>query len=119
MASTLCPKWLTIFVKRLKILYGSDHTILFKFHPAYSSNYLSNNVWRDFRLLMSASAVNMSFKLFPATVANADIGSLMSLHILFDKCLDRMPVKFEENCMVQTTRNFERLDEKTFFFFFF
>ena len=32
MASTLCQKLLTIFVKRHKILYGSDHTILFNFH---------------------------------------------------------------------------------------
>ena len=32
MASVLCQKWLTIFVKKLKILYSSPHTILFKFH---------------------------------------------------------------------------------------
>ena len=58
------------------------------------SRYLSNNVWRDFRLLMSASAmvyikcpigktlfaVNLPLKLFRTTVANADIGSLKPLH---------------------------------------
>ena len=32
MASTLCQKWLTIFVKKPNILYGSDHTVLFKLH---------------------------------------------------------------------------------------
>ena len=33
----------------------------------------------------SIFAVNLPLKLFPATVANADIGSLKSLHTLFDK----------------------------------
>ena len=32
MASTLCQKLLTIFVKKHKILYGLNHTILFKFY---------------------------------------------------------------------------------------
>ena len=38
--------------------------------------------------------------------------SLKSLYILFDKYLDHMLVKFEQNCMVQTTRNFELFDKK-------
>ena len=85
------------------------------------SKYLSNNEWRDLRLSMSASAndnikypigksifaVNLPLKLSPTTAANADIGSLRSLHTLFDKYLDHMLVKFEQNCMVQTTQNFE------------
>ena len=41
-------------------------------------------------------------KTLPATVANANIGSLKSLHTLFDKYLDHMLVKFEQNCMVRT-----------------
>ena len=41
----------------------------------------------------SIFAVNLPLKLFPATV-NADIGSLKSLHTLFDKYLDHMLVKF-------------------------
>ena len=41
------------------------------------------------------------------TIADADIGSLKSLHILFDKYLDHMLVKFEQNCMVGTVHNFE------------
>ena len=57
-------------------------------------------------------AVNLLLKLSPATVANADIGSLKSLHTLFDTYLDHMMVKFEQNCMVQTTRHFELFDKK-------
>ena len=64
--------------------------------------HLSNNVWRDFRLSMSALATvarksfNAKFTAkidFPLgyfilpliTIADADIGSLKSLHTLFDK----------------------------------
>ena len=32
------------------------------------------------------------------TIADADIGSLKSLHTLFDKYLEHMLVKFEKNC---------------------
>ena len=63
----------------------------------------------------SIFAVNLPFKLFPATVANADIGSLKSLHTLFDKYLDHMLAKFEQNYMVQPTRNFELFDKKRVF----
>ena len=61
-------------------------------------------------------AVNLPLKLFPATVANADIGSLKSLHTLFGMYLDHMLVKFEQNRMVQTTQNFELFDGKNTFF---
>ena len=40
--------------------------------------------------------VNFPLKLFPATVANDDIGSRKSLHTLFDKYLDHMLVEFEQ-----------------------
>ena len=63
----------------------------------------------------SIFAVNLPLKLFPLTVANADIGSLKSLHKLFDKYLDHMLVKFEHNRMVQTTRNFELFDKNRVF----
>ena len=36
------------------------------------------------------------------TIADADIGSLNSLHTLFDKYLVHMLVKFEQNRMVRT-----------------
>ena len=55
----------------------------------------------------------MTLKLFRATVANADTGSLKSLHTLFDKYLDHMLVKFEQNRMVRTIRNFELFGKKT------
>ena len=90
------------------------------------SKYLSNKVWKDFRFSRLASAmvilkcqvgksifaVNLPLKLFRATVANADIESLKSLHTLFDTYLDHMLVKFEQNCISQTTRNFELFDKK-------
>ena len=53
----------------------------------------------------------MPLKVFPAAVANADIGSLKSLHT-FKKKLYQMLVKFEQNRMVQTTRKFELFDKK-------
>ena len=60
----------------------------------------------------SVSALNLPLKLFPATVANANIGSLKSVCSLFAKYLDHMLGKFEQNCMVQTTRSFELFDKK-------
>ena len=63
----------------------------------------------------SIFAVNLPLKLFTATVANADIGSQKSLHTLFDTYLDHMLVEFEQNCMVQTTRNLELYDKKPIF----
>ena len=44
---------------------------------------------------------------FYVTIADADIGSLKSLHTLFVKYLDHMLVKFEQNRMVRTIPNFE------------
>ena len=63
----------------------------------------------------SLFAVNLPLKLFSATVANAGIGSLKSLHAFLKKCLYHMPVKFEQNCMVQTTQNFELFDKSQIF----
>ena len=39
---------------------------------------------------ISVFAENLPLKLFPAAVANADIGSLKSLHTLFDKYLNHI-----------------------------
>ena len=60
----------------------------------------------------SIFAVNLPLKLSPATVVNAEIGSLTSLHTLFDKYLDHILEKFDQNCKVQTTRNFQLFDKK-------
>ena len=54
-----------------------------------------------------------SDRVFYVTIAEADIGSLKSLHTLFDKYLDHMLVKFErKNRMVRTIQNFELFDQK-------
>ena len=45
-------------------------------------------------------------------ITDADIKSLKSLHTLFDKYLDHMLVKFEQNRMVQTIQYFELFDKK-------
>ena len=51
-----------------------------------------------------------TFKTLPAaTVANAGIGSLKSLHILFDKYLGHMLVQFEQNRRDRTIQNFDVL----------
>ena len=60
-------------------------------------------------------AVNLPPKLFHATVCNSDIGSLKSLHTFLTKCLFHMLVKFEQNRMVQTARNFELFDKNVGF----
>ena len=48
----------------------------------------------------------LSDRAFYVTIADADIGSLKSLHKLFNKYLDHMLVKFEQNRMVWTIQNF-------------
>ena len=120
MASTLCQKLLTIFVKKNKILYGSANTILFKFHQRVvsimerllTSNVSIRNGNIKYPIGKSIFAVNLSLKLFRAVVANADIESLKSLHTFLKKCLYHILVKFEQNRMVQTTRIFELLNKK-------
>ena len=42
----------------------------------------------------------------------ADIESVKPLHTLFDKHLDHILLKFEQNCMVWTKQNFELFDKK-------
>ena len=53
------------------------------------------------------------FDPFSATVANADIRSLKSLHTFLKEYLYHMEVKFKQSRMVQTARNFELFDKKT------
>ena len=57
----------------------------------------------NIRYLIGKSIFAVNFlKVSPATIANADIGSLKSLHT-FGKYLDHMLVKFEQNLMAETT----------------
>ena len=89
-------------------------------------NFL-RNVWRDFRLSMSALAmvagksfnskftakIDFSIMYFILPIsADADIDSLKSLHTLFVKYLDHMLVKFEQNHMVPTLQNIELFDKR-------
>ena len=60
----------------------------------------------------SIFAVNLLLKLFHVTVASADNESLKALHIFLKKHLYHMLVKFEQNRMVPTARNFELFDKK-------
>ena len=78
----------------------------------YTSKFSISNGNIKHLIGKSIFAVNVPFKLFPAIDANADIRSLKSLHTLFNKYLDHKLVKFQQNCMVQTTRNFEPFDKK-------
>ena len=50
--------------------------------------------------------VNLQLKLFRITVANADIGSLKFLIRSIEKKLYHMLVKFEQNCMDETTQKY-------------
>ena len=65
----------------------------------------------------SIFAVNLKLKLFRVTVADADIGSLKSLHTFLKKYLYHLVVKFKQNHMVRTTRNCELFDKKKQGFF--
>ena len=53
----------------------------------------------------------------PYHIADADIGSLKSLRTLFDKYLDHMLVKYEQNRLIQSIHNFELFDKKWFTIF--
>ena len=54
----------------------------------------------------------LPLKLLRATVANADTGSLKSLHHYFDTYLDHMLARFEPNNIVQDVQNFGLFDLK-------
>ena len=82
----------------------------------YTSNVSISNDNIKCLIEVSIFAVNLTLKLFRATVANADIGGQKSLHIFLKKCLYHMVVKFEQNRTIQTKRNFELLDKKQVFY---
>ena len=46
------------------------------------------------------------------TITDVDIGNLKSLYTLFDKYLNHMPVKFEQNRMIRNIKNFELFGKK-------
>ena len=122
------PKWRQQFVKNgfkkhdflvknLKISCHLDHTILFKFHQHEVQTFLKECMERlkTFDVSISNGSREtferqiycenlFSDRVFYVTIADADIWSLKSLHTLFDKYLDHMLVKFEQNRMVWTVQ---------------
>ena len=120
-ASTLCQKFLTIFfVKKHVVVWFGPYDFV-QISPACGPNtyQIMYGETLDFQcqhqqcpIWKSIFAVNLPLKLFRATVDNADIGNLKSLHTFLKNCLYHMLVKFEQNRMVQTTRKFELFDEK-------
>ena len=84
------------------------------------------NVCGNFRPPMSALASSMEelklqiycknliFRLIWhfITIADPDIGSIKSFHLLSVKHLDQILVNFEQNRMVRTIENFELFDRK-------
>ena len=89
--------------KILKMSYISYGTIGSNF-----TSMLSNNIWRDFRLSISASLMatinfcsKIAIKVFSATISNAYTGSLNFYHTLFNTYLDNFLAKFQPNRMVQ------------------
>ena len=114
------------FVKKLKSKLCTFGTIQFDSNfPSIWIKYLSNNVRRNLRLLVSAFAtvarknfngkytakIDFSHRAFYVTVTDADIGSRKpATHI--HEYLDRMLVKFEQNCMIQNIQNLELFCQK-------
>ena len=76
------------------------------YEKSFDSNFSINNGNIKCPIGKSIFAVNLPLKLFCATVAKTDIGSLKSLHTFLKNCLYHMLVKFEQNRMIQTTQNF-------------
>ena len=108
MAPTLCQKW--FYKTRFFLSCSLDHTILFKF-PSIWYKHSLRNVWRNFRLPMSALAtvaekftpkIDFPIGYFILPLLILDIESLKSLHTLFYKYLDHMLVEFKQNRMVRT-----------------
>ena len=55
--------------------------------------------------------------MFYVTIADSDFGSLKSLHLLFDKYLDHMQVRFKQNRIVGTIQIYSFLTKKWWAFF--
>ena len=80
-----------LFASKVSISYGSTETFWW---DIYCKNLFSD---RAFYVTI--------------IIADTDIGSLKSLHTLFDKYFDHMLVKIEQNRMVRTIQNFVLFDK--------
>ena len=110
--TSFCQKSKKFFTSRT-VQFGSNLDNMW-------SKYVSNNVCKGFRLPAPAFArvARKSFNgkfycknwfsdraSFFIFITDADIGSLKSLHTLFDNYLDHMLVKFEQNHVVRNILN--------------
>ena len=64
------------------------------------------------RVLMPKQQKLISDREFYVAIVDADMGSLKSFHTLFDKYLDHMLVKFEQNRMARSVQIFVLFDKK-------
>ena len=71
-----------------------------------SLSALAKVAWKNFN---GKFTTNIDFPIghFYVIIADAEIGSRKSLHILFDKYLVHMLVKFKQNRMVRTIQGFQ------------
>ena len=111
MTSTLCQELLTIFLSKSTkfcmvqtIRFCSNSTSMWsKYHIIYGESLdfqcQHHNANIKCPIGKSIFAINLPLKLFRATIANADLGSLKSLHTFLEDCL-YMLVEFVQNTFV-------------------
>ena len=90
-------------------MYSLNHTILFKFHQ-HVIQILIEIAGKSFKSKFTAK-IDFPIGDFILPIADADIGSLMSLQTLFDKYGDHKLVQFGQHRIVQTIQNFEVFDK--------
>ena len=94
MASTLCQILLTIFCPKAQNFVWFGPYDFVQIPPACAPNTSNGNI--KYPIGKPIFGVNLPLKLFCATVANADIGNLKSLHTFVEKCLYHMLVKLNK-----------------------
>ena len=73
----------------------------------------SFSICNDSIVLMANIQQKLTFQsCILVTITDADIGSLKSLHTLFDKYLGYMLVKFEQTRIIQNIQKFELFGKK-------
>ena len=128
MVPTLCQKWFLktrFFVEKLKISCSLDHTIFFSNFTSMRYKHSLRNVWRDFRLLMSALAtvagksfngkftpkIDFPIRYFMLSLLILTLKVLsLSIHYLISIWTTNL--KFEQNRMVRTIQDFDLFDKK-------
>ena len=106
------------------------HTIGPIFHVQYHYRYVYHKVFFFFNLIFFSKSsqfrvvrtirfvqISLAYGTNTFTHSDADISILKSLLTLFDKFLDHMLGKFEQNRMIQIMQNFVLFDKKWLTFF--